>query len=73
VKDIVLGRRGITTDTARRLARYFGTTPEFWINLQARYDLDVANRTPRRRIEREVAHRQLPRADEHISSGRNSA
>jgi len=57
MNDIVLGRRGITTDTALRLARYFGTTPEFWINLQARYDLDVANRTLRRRIEREVAPR----------------
>src|SRR5271169_6116947 len=42
--DIVLGRRGITTDTAMRLGRYFGMSPEFWINLQARYDLDVADR-----------------------------
>ena len=33
--DIVLGRRGITTDTAMRLGRYFGMSPEFWINLQA--------------------------------------
>ena len=49
--DIVRGRRAITTDTAIRLGRYFGTTPEFWINLQARYDLDVADRTVRRRIE----------------------
>src|SRR6516225_11367591 len=57
VNDIVLGRRGITADTAFRLARYFGTTPEFWINLQARYDLDVAERTLRRRIEREVRPR----------------
>ena len=55
VNDIVLGRRGITTDTALRLARYFGTTPEFGINLQARYDLEVADRTLRRRIEREIA------------------
>lgn len=55
--DIVLGRRAITTDTAMRLARYFGTSPEFWINLQARYDLDVAERTTRRKIEREVAPR----------------
>jgi antitoxin HigA-1 len=39
------------------LARYFGTTPEFWINLQACYDLDVAERTLRRRIEREVRPR----------------
>ena len=57
VNDIVLGRRGITVDTAFRLARYFGTSPEFWINLQARYDLDVAHRTLRRRIEREVSPR----------------
>ena len=57
VNDIVLGRRGITVDTAFRLARYFGTTPELWINLQARYDLDVADRTLRRRIEREVRPR----------------
>jgi addiction module HigA family antidote len=57
VNDIALGRRGITADTAFRLARYFGTSPEFWINLQARYDLDVADRTLRRRIEREVAPR----------------
>lgn len=57
VNDIVLGRRGITADTAFRLARYFGTTPGFWINLQARYDLDAADRKLRRRIEREVRPR----------------
>lgn len=57
VNDIVLGRRAITTDTAMRLALYFGTSPEFWINLQARYDLDVADRTTRRKIEQEVAPR----------------
>jgi addiction module HigA family antidote len=55
--DIVLGRRGVTTDTAMRLGRYFGTSSEFWINLQARYDLDVAERTLRRKIEHEVAPR----------------
>ena len=54
LNDIVLGRRGITTDTALRLGRYFGMTPEFWINLQTRYDLDVAERTTRRQIERKV-------------------
>src|SRR5439155_21661166 len=57
VNDIVLGRRGITADTAFRLARYFGTSPEFWINLQARYDLDAADRKLRRRIAREVRPR----------------
>jgi antitoxin HigA-1 len=57
VNDIVLGRRRITADTAFRLARYFGTTPELWINLPARYDLDVAERTLRGRIERGVRPR----------------
>ena len=57
LNEIVLGRRAVTTDTALRLARYFGTTPEFWINLQARYDLDVAERTVRPKIDREVAPR----------------
>jgi antitoxin HigA-1 len=55
--DIVRGRRAITTDTAIRLGRYFGTTPDFWINLQARFDLDVADRTVRRQIEQEVTPR----------------
>jgi antitoxin HigA-1 len=57
INDIVRGRRGITADTAFRLARYFGSSPDFWINLQARYDLDAADRKLRRRIEREVRPR----------------
>lgn len=57
VNDIVLGRRAITTNTALRLARYFGTTPEFWINLQARHDLEVERQTLRGRIEREIEPR----------------
>ena len=52
--DIVRGRRAITTDTALRLGRYFGTTAAFWINLQAYHDLDVADRRLRKKIEREV-------------------
>ena len=51
LNDIVLGRRGVTIDTALRLGRYFGTTPEFWINLQARHDLDDVERTLRLEIE----------------------
>ena len=54
LNDLVRGRRGVTVATALRLGRYFGTTPEFWINLQTRYDLDVAERTVRRRIEQEI-------------------
>lgn len=55
INDIVLCRRAVTTDTALRLGRYFGTSPEFWVNLQSQYDLDVADRTTRKRIEREVS------------------
>ena len=51
---IAHGRRSITIDTALRLGHYFGMTPEFWINLQTRYDLDVAEHTVRRQIEREI-------------------
>jgi len=41
INEIVHGKRRITADTALRLARYFGTTDRFWLNLQARYDLEV--------------------------------
>ena len=42
ISEIVRGKRVITADTALRLAIYFGTTPEFWMNLQIRYDLKLA-------------------------------
>jgi addiction module HigA family antidote len=42
ISAIVAGARSITGETALRLARYFGTTPEYWINLQSHYDLEVA-------------------------------
>lgn len=42
IHDIVRGSRAITADTALRLARYFGTTPQFWINLQSNYDVELA-------------------------------
>ena len=57
LNDIVHGRRSITINTALRLGHYFGMTPEFWINLQTRYDLDVAEHTLRRQIEREIEPR----------------
>jgi antitoxin HigA-1 len=57
LNDIVLGRRSVTADTALRLGRYFGTSPDFWINLQARYDLDVAERALRRRVDKEIQPR----------------
>ena len=54
LNDLVLGRRSVSTDTALRLGRYFGTSPEFWLALQTRYDLDAAAPTLRPLIEREV-------------------
>ena len=55
INDIVLQRRGITADTAMRLARYFGGDALSWLNLQMTYDLRVAQRTNAKKIEREVA------------------
>ena len=57
ISAIVNGKRAITVDTAMRLARYFGTSPQYWLNLQNAYDLEIADRAIRPRIEREV----LPR------------
>jgi antitoxin HigA-1 len=54
IADIVAARRGITADTALRLGLYFKTTPEFWVNLQTRYDLDVAKDEGLAAIERDV-------------------
>ena len=54
IAEIVHGRRGVTPDTALRLARYFNTSPGFWMNLQSSYDLEVAQEKLSRVIEREV-------------------
>lgn len=54
INDIVRERRSITPDTALRLARYFGTTPQFWLNLQTSYDLKIAEREMGSKIEHEV-------------------
>jgi addiction module HigA family antidote len=54
INEIVLGKRSVTADTALRLARYFGTSPQFWLGLQADYDLDVAMDELGDRLEREV-------------------
>lgn len=54
ISQIVNGKRAITADTAMRLARYFGTSPDVWLRLQARYDLEVAEREHGDRITREV-------------------
>jgi addiction module HigA family antidote len=51
ISEIVRERRGITADTALRLARYFGTTPDFWMRMQMSYDLAITSREVTARIE----------------------
>ena len=58
VNDIVNRRRGVTADTALRLARYFGNSAEFWLNVQAAYDLRTAERDVAPKIEKEVLPRK---------------
>lgn len=55
INEIVHGKRAITADTALRLARYFGTSERFWLNLQARHDLETRRDALGGRLEREVA------------------
>ena len=55
INEIVHGKRAVTADTALRLARYFGTSERFWLNLQARHDLEVERDRLGPRLEAEVA------------------
>lgn len=57
INDVVLERRRISADTALRLARYFDTTPNFWLNLQTTYDLKVAEAQVGEKIKQEVVPR----------------
>lgn len=59
INDIVRERRAVTPDTALRLARYFGNTPQFWLNLQTSYDLKIAEREAGAKIERQVQARRV--------------
>ena len=61
INEICLGKRGITPDTALRLARYFGTSAEFWMNLQQRYDLERLKDEIEQRLRVEIRPRP-PRA-----------
>ncbi len=61
INEIVLGKRRVTADTALRLGRFFGTTPRFWLGLQADYDLDVAEDELGGRIRREVSAHLITR------------
>jgi addiction module HigA family antidote len=59
INEIVHGTRSVTADTALRLARYFGTSERFWLNLQAAYDLDVERDRLGKRLEVEVLRRAV--------------
>ncbi len=54
INEIVLGRRRVTADTALRLARYFGMSPQFWLGLQMDYELDMAEDKVESQIEKEI-------------------
>ena len=54
INEIVHGKRRITADTALRLGRFFGNSPQFWLSLQMDYDLDVAEDKLQNRLNREV-------------------
>ena len=55
INEIVHGKRAVSADTALRLARYFGTSERFWLNLQARFDLEVERDRLESRLDREVS------------------
>jgi addiction module HigA family antidote len=59
INEIVLGKRAISADTALRLARYFGNSPQFWMGLQSDYDLDVTADLLSDRLDREVKTRTI--------------
>jgi addiction module HigA family antidote len=54
INEIVLGKRSVTADTALRLARFFGTTEQFWLNLQTRHDLEIEKDRLGSRLRNEV-------------------
>ena len=60
ITDIIRGRRGISADTALRLARWFGTSPQFWLNLQQIYDLRIAEAEHGDEINARIVPRKLP-------------
>jgi addiction module HigA family antidote len=59
VNEIVHGARAVSADTALRLARYFGTSERFWLNLQSQYDLDMEYDRIGNRLEREITPRAV--------------
>jgi antitoxin HigA-1 len=71
ISAIIKGQRTISADTALRLAQYFGTTPEFWMNLQATYELDRAKREKLTEIQAQVPRRPASREEGEIRKRRS--
>ena len=65
INRIVTGKSSITADTALRLARYFGTTPQVWMNLQSKYELEVAKAKKAAEIEKNVQIRPRDEVKAH--------
>jgi len=63
ISQIIRGKREITADTALRLGKYFGIEPEFWMNLQMRYNIKIARLNLEKQIDKEVKNRILPSQD----------
>lgn len=61
INEIVLRKRSITADTALRLGRFFGNSPQFWLGLQTQYDLDIAEDQLGKRLDREVRPLEIAR------------
>jgi addiction module HigA family antidote len=64
INEILIGRRGITADTALRLAKCLGTTPQYWLRIQAEHDIAAAQKAIGERLEREIRPIILERQDE---------
>ena len=71
INEVVLGKRSITADTALRLGRYFGNSPQFWLGLQKDYDLDIAAEALGERLETEVQVFAMVR-DRRVPYGKSS-
>ena len=69
VSQIIHCKREITADTALRLGKYFGIEPEFWLNLQVRYNMKIARSNVGKRIEKEVqVHCKKPPTQNHVTA-----
>ena len=68
INELIKGKRSVSADTSLRLSLFFGTTPEFWMNLQARYDLEVAKDREWARLRREIIPYEAGRGEDCAES-----